>query len=136
VIIELAIHRVVLKPGATIGVFAGPDLPSSFVLEDEVRVGPKVDGQTAIPPGRYRVVLTFSGRFQKKMPELLNVPGFTSIRLHGGNTAADTLGCPMLARYADAKEMKVWDCADIVNAVIALLQNAEKFGDQVWITVA
>lgn len=133
--IELSINRFLRKPGATLGMFSGAGL-NSFVLEDEVRTGPKIDGRTAIPPGRYRVVLSFSGRFQKKMPELLNVPGFTGIRLHGGNTAADTLGCPMLGRSADSKELKIWDCAEINAAVITLLENADRVGDEVWLTVA
>ena len=66
-------------------------------LEDVVRTGEKIPGETAIPAGKYPIVLSFSNRFQKVLPEVQNVPDFTGIRMHGGNTTADTAGCILCA---------------------------------------
>lgn len=65
-------------------------------LEDTVRKGEKIKGKTAIPAGTYKVKKTFSSRFQKKLPEILNVPNFSGVRIHAGNTAEDTEGCILL----------------------------------------
>lgn len=65
-------------------------------LEDTVRNGVKIAGKTAIPAGTYKVKKTMSPRFKKILPEILNVPGFTGVRIHAGNTAIDTDGCLLL----------------------------------------
>ena len=65
-------------------------------LEDTVRNGVKIAGKTAIPAGTYKVKKTMSPRFKKVLPEILNVPGFSGVRIHAGNTAADTDGCLLL----------------------------------------
>jgi hypothetical protein len=75
----------------------------AFTCEDAVREKPgvpvaewKIPGVTAIPRGTYRVIITFSNRFQKHLPLLLDVPGFAGIRIHAGNTAENTEGCILL----------------------------------------
>jgi hypothetical protein len=66
-----------------------------FTLEDKVR-DVKIPKETAIPDGKYEVVLSFSNRFQKYLPEVLHVENFTGVRLHPGNTASDSEGCILL----------------------------------------
>lgn len=81
-------------------------MPSCFTMEDVVRETPnqpveewKIHGVTAIPMGEYDVVVDESLHFSAMaghpviLPRLLNVPGFEGVRMHGGNTAADTEGC-------------------------------------------
>jgi adenylate kinase family enzyme len=68
-----------------------------YSLEDSVRFK-KIQNVTAIPSGRYEVVITFSNRFLNLMPLLLNVPGFDGIRIHSGNTDADTDGCILVGK--------------------------------------
>lgn len=91
---DIKLIRKVFTDESTIGEM---DLPNGFklyTLEDMVREpGVKVKGKTAIPYGRYEVVYSWSDRFQRKLPLLLNVPMFTGIRIHAGNTSADTEGC-------------------------------------------
>lgn len=80
-------------PGWTLGRLIIGGTRFCFTCEDVVRDGPKVPGETAIPAGRYQVVITPSARFKRDLPLLLDVPGFSGIRIHPGNTAADTEGC-------------------------------------------
>lgn len=53
----------------------------------------KVAGLTAIPRGHYEIVITYSERFKKPLPLLLNVPNYSGVRIHPGNTSQDTEGC-------------------------------------------
>ena len=62
----------------------------------------KVNGQTAIPAGTYEVVDTYSPKYKRNMLLLLNVPGFTGIRIHSGNSSDDTEGCLILGTYTTA----------------------------------
>ena len=53
----------------------------------------KVMNETAIPEGTYEVIVNVSARFKRKLPLLLDVPHFSGIRIHRGNTDKDTSGC-------------------------------------------
>lgn len=53
----------------------------------------KVYGNTAIPSGCYQIRMQQSPTFKRMMPYLQDVPGFSSIMIHPGNTVEDTRGC-------------------------------------------
>ena len=53
----------------------------------------KVHGETCIPYGKYKVILSYSPKFKRELPEILEVPNFQGIRIHRGNKISDTLGC-------------------------------------------
>lgn len=101
---ELKLYRKIYSKNSTIGELFINGTFFCFTLEDFCRDlnrdgdlkdpgEAKVYGQTAIPAGRYQVLINMSNRFKKLMPLLVNVPGFEGIRIHNGNTAAHTEGC-------------------------------------------
>lgn len=71
-----------------------------YTLEDVVREV-KIPQETAIPYGHYEVITNYSNRFKRVMPLILNVPGFSGVRIHNGNTSADTEGCPLVGYTKD-----------------------------------
>lgn len=89
---KLLLQRRKSGANATIGSLSIDGVFECNTLEDVERAE-KVFGKTAIPPGIYKVVLTHSLRFKRILPLLENVPGFSGVRIHPGNTAEDTEGC-------------------------------------------
>lgn len=105
-----------------------------YTLEDIVRPdGVKVFGRTAIPAGGYDLTITFSNRFGKRMPLIENVPGFSGVRIHCGNTAQDTEGCILLGD-GTAKDMVVGSRVAF-DRLFALLAAAYDAGEQIRITI-
>lgn len=90
----------------------------------------KVKGQTAIPTGRYKVVLSWSPRFAKILPLVENVKGFTGIRIHSGNTAKDTDGCILVGENKAVGQ--VLNSRATMNKLMALLDNTK---EEIWITI-
>ena len=88
----LRLDRIFKGSDYTIGRLHIDDVYFCDTLEDTVR-DVKIYGGTAIPSGEYKVILSKSPRFGRVLPEVLNVPNFTGIRIHRGNTAFDTHGC-------------------------------------------
>ena len=101
-------------------------------LEDPVR-DKKITGKTAIPPGRYKVLLTYSPRFKKTLPLLLNVPGFIGIRIHSGNYATDTEGCILIG--AERSTNMILRSRFAFNLLYDRLKSASRSGERIYITV-
>lgn len=96
---ELLLRRVVFGSNFTIGALYINGHFLCDTLEDEVRDlpnEPKIMHETAIPAGTYKIEITYSQRFGRLLPILLNVPYFSGVRIHGGNTIAHTSGCPLV----------------------------------------
>jgi hypothetical protein len=92
----------------------------------------KVYAKTAIPKGTYQVILSFSNRFQKYLPELLEVPGFAGIRIHAGNTADDSEGCILPGKIKGTN--RVAESRVAFNALFAKMKAVEK-KEKIWITI-
>lgn len=67
----------------------------------------KIEGETCIPRGTYKVIITYSNRFKRELPLLVDVPGFSGVRIHPGNTAADTHGCVLVGLAVDNDDSRV-----------------------------
>lgn len=105
---------------------------AGFVMEDEFREI-KVMGETRIPAGVYQIAYTWSPKFKKFMLEVLNVPNFSGIRIHPGNTEADTDGCLLpgnVCRFNPNGNSRVEESTlaytRIFGKVVSALNNAEK----------
>lgn len=99
---KLSLKRFQCGVNCTIGKLFVDGVFECYTCEDVVREdGVKVYGETAIPAGEYGVIVTRSARFGVDMPLLLNVPNFEGIRIHTGNTAADTHGCLLVGQHTN-----------------------------------
>jgi len=92
---KLELYRVRLSNTTTQGEMLIGGKWECFTLEDKRRGADeaKLWSKTAIPEGYYKVILDYSQRFCRIMPHILDVQGFEGIRIHPGNTEADTSGC-------------------------------------------
>ena len=105
-------------------------------LEDRVRPeGEKVYGETAIPAGTYTVVLSYSNRFKKVMPEIQNVPNFTGVRIHCGNSSKDTEGCLLVGKWDGKTENWISDSKNSYNKLYPLLEEAFNKKENITITI-
>lgn len=135
---EITQHRKIFTDKSTISTVDIDGLPECFFLEDAVR-DVKIPGKTAIPYGRYKIVVTKSNRFSQLagkdvyLPLLLNVPGFDGVRIHAGNRPEDTEGCLLTGTAYGTNQ--------VMNSRTAFIQLNEKInqvlkaGEDVWITI-
>lgn len=93
----------------------------------------KVPGETAIPYGTYQVIMAYSPKFRRQLPLLLNVPLFSGILIHSGNTNKDTRGCILCGK--NTIKGKVTNSRFWTNELIKLILTANKRGEQIWLTI-
>ena len=132
---NITLNRIARKAKYTIGKLYINDQYFCDTLEDtdrgltqsmtEQQIGSKkVYGETAIPTGTYRIIISYSNKFKKQMPLLLNVPGFAGIRIHSGNTEKDSLGCILVGKNKSVG--KVLESRDTYSKLFSILQEANK----------
>ena len=129
---KLTLKRIALRPTYTIGKLYIDDVYFCDTLEDTVRDTnkngkfdngeQKIKGKTAIPYGTYEIKWTYSPRFKKYTPQLMNVPSFEGIRVHAGNTSADTEGCLILGENKQVG--KVLNSRAIINKFYPIIKEA------------
>ena len=129
---KLTLKRIALRPTYTIGKLYIDDAYFCDTLEDTVRDTnksgkfdngeQKIKGKTAIPYGTYEIKWTYSPRFKKYTPQLMNVPSFEGIRVHAGNTSADTEGCLILGENKQVE--KVLNSRATINKFYPIIKEA------------
>lgn len=148
---ELALKRMKAWPHSTTGDLLVNGDFQCHTLEDTVRdiaedgTG-KIFGETAIPAGRYKVAWTLSPRLGHFTPRLLDVPHFTGILIHGGNTDANTEGCILVGNQltddgritGGTSTPAVKGLYDLIEGVLAPKDDQGQPVDpteEVWITI-
>lgn len=129
---DFILTRLENTPDMTIGEITIAGKHICWTCEDAERQE-KIPKSTAIPRGRYRIVQTLSPRFGVRMPLLLDVPGFTGVRIHPGNTPDDTSGCilPGLHRTPTGVGASRLAYAELLKWFEAI----EWQNEEVWITI-
>jgi hypothetical protein len=131
VVVNLTLIREPSAAESTKGVLFVDGRFECFTLEDVIRDGPKVHGATAIPAGRYKVIVSMSPRFRRRLPLLLAVPWFEGIRIHPGNHPRETEGCILVGRKRSDDPDTVLESR---LAFAPLLEKLEAAGEA-WITI-
>ena len=94
---QIVLNRYDKGPNDTIGQLSIDGKFFCYTIEDEVREGAKVHGETAIPYGSYKLGKRHSPKFSPiyghDMLWLLDVKNFQYVLIHPGNTDSDTEGC-------------------------------------------
>lgn len=131
---ELTLVRDVCGTECTLGKLFVDGKFGCYTVEDVVRPdGTKIPGKTAIPGGRYRVVVTRSPRFGRDLPLLEKVPNFEGVRIHPGNTADDTEGCIIPGRVRTARGVAESRLA--FNELFAALKAEIARRRDIWLSV-
>ena len=134
---EITLDRRYCGGGYTIGRLAIDGAPLCDTLEDTVRDlsrERKIPGRTAIPAGRYRVIVNRSPKFGRELPRLLDVPHFDGILIHRGNTAADTAGCILVGE--DKVRGRVVNSSGYELRITRAIKDAAARGEDTWITIS
>ena len=117
-------------------------LKSSMSLEEINKI--KVYAETAIPAGRYKVIMDvvspkynkvkwYKDNFGGRMPRLENVKGFSGILIHPGKTAVDSAGCIIVG--LNKKKGNVLESRATFQKLWKILEEAYKSKKTIYLTI-
>lgn len=133
--IEYVLTRKEFTEKSTIGELTLEGKHQCYILEDKTRKPDekKVFGKTAIPYGRYQIIITQSAKFKRLLPLLVNVPGYEGIRIHKGNSDLDSEGC-LIVGSSKAKDW-VSGSKDAFDVIFPQLQKQLAEGSKIFVTI-
>jgi hypothetical protein len=129
----LSLLRRIFTPRSTIGDLSVDGFWECYTLEDPVHDGPKIPGRTAIPEGRYAIAISWSARFHRELPLIVNVPGFSGVRIHAGNSPEDTEGCILVGRTVETDW--IGESRVAFNRLYFKIADAIARGEEVWLEI-
>lgn len=126
---------------ATEGIIYNNGEKECFTLEDvdrylENNSSAKIQNQTAIPRGIYKIVFHFSNHFNRMVPMLVDVPNFTYVYIHWGNKAKDTDGCILVgAENEKDNDDFIGQSKIAFDRLFKKMEEAEKRGEEITIEI-
>jgi hypothetical protein len=103
-------------------------LTQSMSVEEIRRI--KIPHETAIPTGVYKVIVNLSPAKKRLLPRLLDVPGFSGILIHRGNTKHDSSGCILVGE--NKVKGKVINSTVYEKRLVEILSGAK---DEILMTI-
>ena len=149
---KLDVVRTQFGADATNGMLFVDGVFECFTLEDQVREGSKVMKETAIPLGEYEIKYRNIGGYDSKyrarygtdwhngMLELQDVPNFTYILIHTGNTDEHTAGCLLVGETQQdldkGKDGFIGGSGDAYKKLYPKVRDALLSGEKVTIKIS
>lgn len=132
---NLVLLRKLMGDHSTIGELSINGVFECYTLEDICRPnGIKVYGETAIPDGTYEVAVTWSPRFQRMLPLLMQVNGYVGVRIHPGNKSSDTEGCILVGSSMRGHDW-IGSSQVTFKALFAKIEQAKAIGEHIYLKV-
>lgn len=134
---KIVLDRFEFSNKSTIGTLTCGDF-ACYTLEDTDRYlednpDAKQYGKTAIPRGKYKIVIDWSNRFKRELPRLLDVPNYVGVRIHPGNGPDDTEGCILVG--SSYKTDWVSNSRATFNKLFTLIEHSLDRGDDVELEI-
>lgn len=93
----------------------------------------KIPNKTAIPSGTYELIVNMSPKFKRRLPRLLNVPGFDGILIHRGNSDRETSGCLLVGENKIVG--KVINSTKYETKLVSILTERQNKGEAIEIEI-
>jgi hypothetical protein len=93
----------------------------------------KIPHETAIPTGVYKVIVNLSPAKKRMLPRLLDVPGFSGILIHRGNTKNDSSGCILVGE--NKVKGKVINSTGYEKRLVEILTEAQERNERIELRI-